>query len=142
PFFDLDEQIVNAEGKSINEIFSEEGEEYFRQREKEVLHILTESHSSFVMATGGGTPCYYNNVDYMKNAGTVIWLNTSLPVLLDRLMGEKADRPLLKDLSSDQLKSFISKKFADRRIYYEQAQIHISDDDITDENLIEKIGYA
>lgn len=142
PFFDLDEQITGAEGKSINEIFHEQGEEYFRLREKEIMHILTESHPSFIMACGGGTPCYFNNVEYMNRSGTTVWLNTSLPVLYERLLKEKSERPLLKNLTDDQLKAFIGKKFADRRIYYEQAEIKIDDDNVLTEQLIEKIFHA
>ena len=69
PFFDLDEKIIEHEGRSVAEIFAREGEEYFRLLEKDVLHILTESHDTFVMATGGGTPCFYNNIDYLKKRG-------------------------------------------------------------------------
>jgi shikimate kinase len=133
---------VNTEGKSINDIFREQGEEYFRLKEKEVLHIITESHGSFVMACGGGTPCYFNNVEYMNSQGTTVWLNTSLPVLYERLIKEKAERPLLRDLSDDQLKAFISKKFSDRRIYYEQSRVAIEDDDIPMEQMIELIFHA
>jgi shikimate kinase len=133
---------VNTEGKSINDIFREQGEEYFRLKEKDVLHIITESHGSFVMACGGGTPCYFNNVEYMNSQGTTVWLNTSLPVLYERLIKEKAERPLLRDLSDDQLKAFISKKFSDRRIYYEQSRVAIEDDDIPIEQMIELIFHA
>jgi len=66
PFFDLDAQIEEKEEKSIDAIFNQEGEEYFRLVEKDVLYLLTESHESFVMAAGGGTPCFYNNIAYMQ----------------------------------------------------------------------------
>ena len=121
PFFDLDEQIVSEENKSIAEIFAEEGEEHFRLLEKSTLHTITESHESFVMACGGGTPCYFNNIEYMNQTGTTVWINTSLDVLFQRLIKEKEVRPLLKDLSDEQLKDFIVKKYSDRKIYYEQA---------------------
>lgn len=142
PFFDMDEQIVNSEGRSINEIFEKYGEEYFRLKEKGILHIITESHASFVMACGGGSPCYFNNIDYMTQAGTTIWLNTPLTILVERLKKEKDKRPLLKDLSDTQLMSFIMKKFSDRKIYYEQADIVIDDEDISLDHFIEKIFHA
>src|SRR6185436_1397005 len=85
PFFDLDEQVVAHEGKAINEIFSEHGEEYFRLAEKDTLHIITESHDSFVMATGGGTPCFFNNVEYMNQSGITVWINTPVDTLFQRL---------------------------------------------------------
>src|SRR5438046_10225339 len=81
PFFDLDEQIVYHEEKSLPEIFAEHGEEYFRLLEKDILHIITESHEYFVMTCGAGTPCFYNNTDYMNTSGTTTGLN--LPI--DRL---------------------------------------------------------
>ncbi|MEI2739972.1 MAG: shikimate kinase [Chitinophagaceae bacterium] len=120
-FFDLDEQVTEQAGKSIPEIFATEGEEQFRLLEKEVLYIITESHDSFVMACGGGSPCYFNNIEYMNQAGTTVWINTQPDTLFERLVKEKDKRPLIKDLSVEQLRSFISKKFADRKIYYEQA---------------------
>jgi shikimate kinase len=142
PFFDLDEQVVSHEGKAINEIFAEKGEEYFRLLEKDTLHIITESHESFVMATGGGTPCYFNNVEYMNQSGTTVWINTPLETLYTRLMRQRSARPLLKDLSDDQLKGFIIKKFSDRKIYYEQADVVVDEEPVLLDSLIEKIFHA
>ncbi len=142
PFCDLDEQIINAEGKTINEIFEDSGEEYFRVKEKEILHIITESHAGFIMSCGGGAPCYFNNIEYMNIAGTTVWLNTPAETLFSRLLKEKDQRPLLKNLSDDQMRSFIKKKFSDRKIYYEQADITIQDEQITLDQLIEKVFHA
>jgi shikimate kinase len=142
PFFDLDEQIVNAENRSINEIFATNGEEYFRLLEKDTLHIITESRDSMIMACGGGTPCYFNNIEYMNRAGTTVWLDTPLDVLFERLLKERTQRPLLKDLSDEQVKAFIIKKFSDRKIYYEQAEIIIAELPVKLEELIEKIFHA
>lgn len=142
PFFDLDEQVVNAENKTINEIFEEHGEEYFRMKEKEVLHIITESHTDFVMSCGGGAPCYFNNIEYMNRTGITVWLNFSTDTLFKRLVKEKEQRPLVKALSDDQLKGFIKKKFADRKIYYEQAEMVVEDENITLDHFIEKIFHA
>lgn len=142
PFFDMDEQIVNSEGRSINEIFEKYGEEYFRLKEKGILHVITENNTSFVLACGGGSPCYFNNIDYMNQAGTTIWLNTPINVLFERLKKDKNKRPLLKDLSDVQLMSFIIKKFSDRKIYYEQADIVIDEEDISLDHFIERIFHA
>jgi shikimate kinase len=139
PFFDLDEKIEEHAGKSIPQIFSEKGEEHFRLLEKEVLYLLTESHETFVMATGGGTPCFYNNIDYLKKNGMVVWLNSSMDCLYQRLLKEKDKRPLISDISDNQLKSFIVKKFSNRKIFYQQADVIINDDDISLEKLLEKI---
>ncbi|HEX2628350.1 MAG TPA: shikimate kinase [Chitinophagaceae bacterium] len=142
PFFDLDEQVVSQEGKAINEIFAEKGEEYFRLLEKDTLHIITESHESFVMATGGGTPCYFNNVEYMNQSGTTVWINTPLETLYTRLLKQRSARPLLKDLADDQLKGFIIKKYSDRKIYYEQADVVMDEEPVLLDSLIEKIFHA
>jgi len=140
PFFDLDEQIISHEEKSITEIFSENGEEYFRLLEKDLLRIISESHENFVMACGGGTPCYYNNIDFMNKSGTSIWINTPIDTLFQRLIKEKETRPLIKNLTSEQLKRFIIKKFSDRKIYYEQADIIVDEEPVL-EKLVEKIFY-
>jgi shikimate kinase len=141
-FFDLDEQIVEHAEKSIPEIFSTQGEEIFRLMEKDVLHIITESHDSFVMACGGGSPCYFNNIEYMNESGTTVWINVPLETLFERLVQEKDKRPLIKDLSDEQLNGFISKKFSDRRIYYEQATVAVDEEPVQLESLIEKIFHA
>jgi shikimate kinase len=142
PFFDLDEQVTSHEGKAINEIFADEGEEYFRLSEKDTLHIITESHDSFVMACGGGTPCYFNNIEYMNRAGTTVWINTAIETLHQRLIKEKDKRPLIKELDDDQLRSFIGKKYSDRRIYYEQADVVVDDEPVQLDKLIELIFHA
>lgn len=142
PFYDLDEQIISREGKSINEIFETNGEEYFRIVEKETLYIITESHDSMIMACGGGTPCYFNNIEYMNRSGTTVWLDTPIPVLLDRLLRERQHRPLLKKLTDEQVRTFIIKKYSDRKIYYEQANVIISEDPVEIEKLIEKIFHV
>jgi shikimate kinase len=142
PFFDLDEQVTEHAGKSIVEIFAEEGEEHFRLREKDVLHIITESHDAFVMACGGGSPCYFNNIEYMNQSGASIWINTPLDTIFSRLKDEKDKRPLIKSLSDDQLKNFISKKFSDRKIYYEQADVMVDEEPLQLDRLIQKILHA
>lgn len=142
PLFDLDEQIVNSEGRSINEIFASEGEEEFRVREKEVLHILTESHDSFVMSCGGGTPCYFNNIGYMNDSGTTVWINTPLTQLFTRLQNQRLHRPLLRELDDEQLRAFILKKLSDRKIYYSQCRVILSEDELTIDKLIETLTHA
>lgn len=142
PFFDLDEQVSVHAGKSIPEIFAKEGEEHFRLTEKEVLYIIAESHESFVMACGGGSPCFFNNIDYMNQSGTTVWINTPKEILFDRLVKEKANRPLIKNLSDEQLRGFISRKYSDRKIYYEQADIIMDEEPVQLDHLIEKIFHA
>ena len=141
PFFDLDEEIVAEEGKSITEIFAAHGEEYFRQKEKDVLYTVTEKHHSFVMATGGGTPCFYNNIEYMNRKGTSVWFNCSVECLFVRLVKEKDKRPLIRNLSDEDLRHFIIKKFGDRKIFYRQASVVINEDDITLDHIVDTIFH-
>lgn len=142
PFFDLDEKITEQEGRPINEIFKTEGEEYFRMLEKDVLHLLTESHESFVMACGGGTPCFFNTIDYLKRQGTVVWINCSTDCLYQRLIKEKDQRPLISSIPDDQLKTFIIKKYSSRKIFYQQANVILPEEHVTLENMLSKIFHA
>ena len=142
PFFDLDEKITESTSMSINEIFAREGEEFFRHAEKNALHDITEINETFVMACGGGTPCYFNNIDYMNRSGTTVWISTSIEKLFERLIKERNERPLLKNLTDDQIKSFIIKKFSDRKIFYEQADVVIDDDSVNVDHLVEKVFHA
>jgi shikimate kinase len=93
------------------------------------------------MATGGGTPCYYNNIDYMNAKGTTVWINCSVDCLHSRLVKEKAHRPLISELDNDELRSFIIKKFGDRKIFYQQASVILNEDDVRLEPLIDRIFY-
>jgi shikimate kinase len=139
PFFDLDEKLAEKEGKSISQIFEEEGEEYFRLLEKDALHLLTENHETFVMACGGGTPCFYNNIDYMNTQGTTVWINCSVECLHGRLVKDRGARPLLNGLSDNGLRSYIIKKFGDRKIFYQQAALIIQDDNLSVDEITEQI---
>ncbi|HJS55417.1 MAG TPA: shikimate kinase [Chitinophagaceae bacterium] len=142
PFFDLDEQIESHEGKAITQIFADDGEEYFRLLEKDTLHIITESHDSFIMAVGGGTPCYFNNIEFMNKTGTTVWINTPVDLLFERLIKDKAQRPLIKNLDDAQLRRFIIKKFSDRKIYYEQAEMIVDENEKSLEKIVEKLFHA
>ncbi|RYY39899.1 MAG: shikimate kinase [Chitinophagaceae bacterium] len=142
PFIDLDEKIEEAAGKPISQIFAEEGEEYFRKLERDTLHALAEGNESFVMATGGGTPCFYNNIDYMKQVGRTIWINCSIDCLHARLLTERDKRPLVRDLGEDQLRAYIFRKFGDRRIFYQQADVAVETDDLQLRYLMDKIAHV
>ena len=142
PFYDLDELITEQEGRSINEIFEEDGEEYFRTKERDVLREFSEENESMLLSCGGGAPCFYNNIRFMNEMGVTVWINTPPEILLGRLRQGKEKRPLLKDLSDEQLKAYIVKKNADRRMYYEQAKVTVDDHVIEIEKLIKQILHA
>jgi shikimate kinase len=81
-----------------------------------------------VLSTGGGTPCFFNNIERMKKYGVVVWLNTHVEILLSRLMKEKETRPLIKNLADDDMRAYIVRKLNERRMYYEQADITIDNE--------------
>ncbi|MEJ7766802.1 MAG: shikimate kinase [Chitinophagaceae bacterium] len=128
PFFDLDQVIVDYEQKSIAEIFTEKGEEYFRYSEKESLEQLVDKNNEFIISCGGGTPCFFNNIQFMKRKGKVIWLNTNIDILVTRLLKEKNSRPLIRNIAEEELKSYILQKILNRKIYYEQADIAVTEE--------------
>ncbi len=128
PFYDLDAVIVNNEGMNISEIFADKGEEYFRYKEKQTLEDLVNKEEHFVLSAGGGTPCFFNNIKFMKRSGKVLWLNTSLEALNQRLLKEKMSRPLLSGITESGLRSYIIRKLSERKMYYEQADLMVHEE--------------
>ena len=137
PFFDLDAQIAEEEGMDVPEIFTVKGEEFFRYKEKECLEKLVERLDHFVLSAGGGTPCFFNNIQFMKQNGKVIWLNTATPVLTERLLQERRRRPLLSQISESGLESYIVRKLGERKMYYEQADVMVEEEKTELARLIE-----
>jgi shikimate kinase len=137
PFFDLDSVITQQENKSIAEIFAEKGEEYFRYLEKEVMENLVKNQNEFIVSSGGGTPCFFNNIDFMKKNGRVIWLNTSIEILKQRLLRERTSRPLIRNVGEAELKAYIIRKLSERKMYYEQAHVMVNEEAILLEPLVE-----
>ena len=122
PFIDLDEYVVRQAGMSIAEIFARHSEKFFRELERDVLlRIVTLPY--FVMATGGGTPCYHNLIGELNELGTTVFLDATPKLLHARLRLEVAHRPLLA--GSNDLMGLIRTKLAERRPCYEQAQLRI-----------------
>jgi shikimate kinase len=137
PFFDLDSVIVQTEKKPIAEIFALNGEEFFRYKEKEVMEELVNDHDQFILSCGGGTPCFFNNISFMKKHGKVIWLNTSTDILKERLLKERMSRPLIKAIGDAELKAYIIRKLGERRMYYEQADIIVEEENASLHSLME-----
>jgi shikimate kinase len=136
PFYDLDAVIVNNEGMNISEIFGSKGEEYFRYTEKQTLEDLVSSEQDFVLSAGGGTPCFFNNIEFMKRSGRVLWLNTSLEALNQRLLKERMSRPLLRGITEAGLRAYIIRKLSERKMYYEQADLMVHEETSELENFI------
>ena len=131
-FIDLDEAIVEEAGKTIPEIFSHQGEGNFRIMEREVLHSLSAIEDDFVMATGGGAPCYHFNMDFMNDHGQTVFLDVSAGDLALRLMDEGIEkRPLFKSYDHQDLIQEVRDLKDKRDEFYNQAGIKIKDNQIT-----------
>jgi shikimate kinase len=123
-FLDLDEQIENLTGMKIPDIFSQKGEPYFRQIESEILR-KTAPESKTIISTGGGTPCYEDNMDFMLANGLTVYLKMTPALLKERLLNSTDERPLLKNFDEKSLSDFIAQKLAEREKWYSRAEIKI-----------------
>lgn len=121
-FLDLDDKIEELAGKTIARIFSEDGEEEFRRIEAETLKGLG-CDANIIISTGGGTPCHFDNMDYMRETGITVYLKMTPGQLASRLRGSSAERPLLKNIPDGELVSFIGEKLSEREQWYNRAGI-------------------
>lgn len=124
-FLDLDTIIEQNEHRSITEIFQTSGEAYFREIEQNTL-IETGELNKTVIATGGGTPCFFDNMSWMNRKGVTVYLEESVVNLKDRLFIDKINRPMLNKVSD--LETYIRETLAKRNFYYKQAAITFNSD--------------
>jgi shikimate kinase len=120
-FIDLDSYIEDREQLSISKIFETKGEIYFRKKEGDCLHELLNLNESFVLALGGGTPCYGNNMDFIANKSSSFYLKASIDTIFKRLKNETSQRPLVAAIGAENLKEYIAKHLFERAPYYERA---------------------
>lgn len=141
-YMDLDQFIETKENATITQIFETKGEIYFRKKETEYLLHIIKTKDDLVLALGGGTPCYANNIETLlntKNCATV-YLKTPLNVLVDRLEKEKAKRPLIAHIKSrEDLTEFVGKHLFERVSYYNQAELIIEVNDKSLDMVVETI---
>ncbi len=130
---DLDQMIEKETSLTIKEIFETNREDYFREKERDILHKLTPI-KNIIIATGGGTPCFHNNMQWMNEHGITIWIDEPVHILLKRLIPEKHNRPLIQNFADDELVIFLSDKFNERKPFYEQAHHHLSGNEISIEH--------
>jgi shikimate kinase len=139
-WMDLDAEIEKETSLTIKEIFETEGEAFFRNKERDALHNLS-SFQNIIVATGGGTPCFHNNMQWMNENGNTVWIDESIEVLAKRLEPEKAHRPLIKNLSDDELQNFLSNKLKEREPFYSQAKFRLRGNELNMEKLLELLNY-
>ena len=130
PFYDLDWYIESRRRKKVPEIFAEVGEEGFRSIEHNMLHEVAE-FEDVIISCGGGTPCFFDNIDYMNRQGEVVYLKATPEVLYRHLQMGKTERPLLKGKSHDELISFIREQLTYREQFYLKAR-HVIDVSLMD----------
>ena len=137
--FDLDTEISKQNNRSITEIFKEKGEIFFRKTEKEVLEKILSSEKNIILSLGGGTPCYYNNIDSINEKTISVFLKTNVKNLAQRLSSEKDKRPLIQNISNEDLPEFIAKHLFERNPFYNQAKITINTDNLSAIEIAEEI---
>lgn len=120
-YVDLDEEVERMAGFSVNRIFKNYGEEVFRRMEHDALHELLRAERTIV-GCGGGTPCFFDNMERMNAAGTTVHLVASRPVLLRRLLEAQNQRPKLAGMSPEALDRYIGEALAEREPHYSLAQ--------------------
>lgn len=132
-YCDLDEYIVKSENQSINELFAERGEQGFRELEREALVKITDS--KIVISTGGGAPCFFDNLDIMLKNGIVVWLSMEPKVLINRLLSGKSKRPLLANLPEAEVLGFVENQLQERETFYQKAHISFDSANMNSEKM-------
>ncbi len=137
---DLDHWIEEEENCSIPNIFKYKGEDYFRQKEKEALHEVSK-RDNLLISTGGGVPCFFDNMKFMNNKGITLFLDVSAQELYKRMTQNNGteDRPLLKGKEADVLLKELEDKYKTRFPFYNEARLRLKGDNIQSEHLIEAI---
>jgi shikimate kinase len=138
PFYDLDWYIETRMRKTVKQIFDERGEEGFRKLEYNMLHEVAE-FENVIVSCGGGTPCFFDNIDYLNQQGDTVYLKAQPDVLYKHLQMGKGVRPLLLNKTPDEVQSFITKQLALREPFYAKAK-HTIDVNLMDN--FEKIAIT
>ena len=136
-FVDLDWYIEERFHKSIRQLFAERGEEGFRELEKRMLHEVGD-FEDVVISVGGGTPCFFDNMEYMNEAGETVFLDVNLQVLFRRLKVAKQQRPLLDGKTDEELKAFIQEALQKRLPFYTKAKHTFNGERLEDRHQIQQ----
>lgn len=139
PFMDLDAYIEKKENKPIPVIFETTGESTFREIETAALSDLLQLKSPHVISLGGGTVCFNGNLKCIKNNGYLIYIQHTVVTLTRRIQESDSKRPLLKNLSQEELSKTIEQLLAERRGFYEQAHIIVNGLDVTPQRIHQKL---
>lgn len=135
PVYHLDDEIEKSEQKTIAQIFNDNGEDYFRDKETQVLKSFT-SNKNFILSLGGGTPCFNNNMNWMNENGTTIWIDESIDIIEKRLLKEKSHRPLIANVPDEKLNNFLEDMREKRMLFYSQAKIILTGKEINEQSFL------
>jgi shikimate kinase len=127
PFVDLDRYIEKQTRQTIASLFEKQGEEYFRAVENQYLKEVADKPSS-VISLGGGTPCYFSNMEIVKQTGRSIYLQTPIPILVSRLKESTSSRPLISGKTEEELKAFLQQQLQVRESFYLLADYVVDND--------------
>ncbi|MBS1558174.1 MAG: shikimate kinase [Bacteroidetes bacterium] len=140
PFVDLDTEIEKSEGKTVQQLFIEKQEANFREVESATLKKYCAAKTEFVMATGGGAPCFFDNMNTMNQAGTTIYLDVPASTIALRMQpSDLVNRPLFAEVKPGQIKNKIESLRLLRLPFYEKAHFRFSSETISTENILQKI---
>lgn len=138
-FIDMDDFIEERNFRTIPQIFQQDGEDGFRKLEQKALHELAD-FEDVVIATGGGAPCFFDNIDVIKRTGKSLYLNGTPRMLAKRLLKSKIERPLIKGKSEEELIAFIDETLSKREKWYKQADVVLDfDHDLSDEEVFNSL---
>jgi len=125
PFLDTDVVLRDRHGCSISDLFAREGESGFRLLERAVLRELVRENPRVLISTGGGTPCHGDNMEFMREHGTVVYLQMPAEELVERLRGRVDQRPLIAGISDADLPAFVAEHIVEREVHYGRAHITV-----------------
>lgn len=137
-FYDLDWYIESRMRKTVAQIFAEKGEEGFRKIEHNMLHEVAE-FENVIISCGGGTPCFFDNIDYINQQGEVVYLKATPEVLYRHLLMGKVERPLIKNKTPEELIAYITEQVAKREEFYNKARYTL---DVSLMDNYEKIQFS
>ena len=137
PYIDLDEYIEAKEKMTISDIFNLKGEAYFRQYENLCLKEIVSLHDHFILSCGGGTPCFHDNKKIMKALGKIIFLDVSIETLTKRLIENKEQRPILRNIPNDEMQTYIENLMSFRKTFYEDYYIKVDADLINETTFVD-----
>ena len=137
-YVDTDRFIEMQHDTTVSQIFEQQGEAAFRKIERDVLQEL-QQHNFAVISTGGGMPCYGDNMDIMLASGKVVYLKTSPQTLTRRLLRSRTERPLIKGKTEKELQQYIFEKLTERELFYNRAHIIVQTENFSMETLLQSL---